>query len=309
MACRHPLAAWQLSNGEVVFRERAGADSVRSLFLPCGQCVACRLERSRQWAVRCVHEAKMHERNCFITLTYDDRHLPADKSLKYSDYSAFMRRLRKYVKRRCRSKVSTLSTVRFYMCGEYGETTARPHYHALLFGFDFEDKLYFKRCPSGEKLYTSTALGRLWPLGSHMIGSVTFESAAYVARYCVDKVTGGEAKAHYEVVDPSTGEVRSRVPEFNRCSLRPAVGRTFIDKFMADVYPSGKVVINGRLAKAPRYYDKVFLRSATPDQVERLEFARWKDAQLVGEGELSDERLAVKEEVALARLALFRREI
>jgi len=303
--CRFPLAAFQLSNGEVVFREKTGQDSVRSLFLPCGRCALCRRERSRQWAVRCMHEAKLYDENCFVTLTYDDSHLPVDKSLKYSDYSAFMRRLRKYV---ARSRDLRVSPLRFYMCGEYGGETKRPHYHACLFNFDFRDKLYFKSV-AGFKLYTSATLSRLWPFGNHLIGSVTFESAAYVARYCLDKITGDLAKRHYEYVDGETGEIHDRVPEFNKSSNRPGIGAPWLARFMSDVYPKGNVVANGRLAKAPRYYDKIFKREATVEELDRFVQARWEMSQIARPEDNTDERLEVREKVMLARLNLFKRSL
>lgn len=250
-----------------------------------------------------MHEAKLYDRNCFITLTYDNEHMPDGATLYYPHYVAFMRRLRKYIKRRCAA-----DKVRFYMCGEYGSQTKRPHYHACLFGYDFADKLYFKKTATGP-VYTSRALAHLWPMGSHLIGSVTFESAAYVARYCVDKVTGDLAKAHYEAIDRETGEVFGRAPEFNRCSTKPGIGGPWLKRFLADVYPNGHVVVAGQLTKAPRYYDKLFKRHATQDQLDEFAFSRWKDSQKIAPGDNTDERILVKEELALARLALKRRSI
>ena len=111
MPCFHPLDAWQCLNGDVVFTDNlARNDVIRRLSLPCGRCVGCRLERSRQWAVRCMHEASMHMFNSFVTLTYDDDHLPEYNSLNYKHFQDFMKRLRK-----------SHNGVRFYMCGEYGE--------------------------------------------------------------------------------------------------------------------------------------------------------------------------------------------
>ena len=129
MACYHPMPAVRLANGDVTFVSRTKVDG-HAIYLPCGQCVGCRLERSRQWAVRCMHERSMHERACFVTLTYDDEHLPPGKSLNYPDVQKFLRRLRKRVG----------VPIRFYLCGEYGDDTDRPRYHICLFGFDFPDK-------------------------------------------------------------------------------------------------------------------------------------------------------------------------
>ena len=165
--------------------------------LPCGQCVGCRLERSRQWAIRCMHEAQMHEDNCFITLTFnpeslDDRSNPW--SLDVRDFQLFMKRLRKKYG----------AGIRFYHCGEYGELNKRPHYHACIFGFDFPDKRLWKVTNSGHRLYISESLDELWPFGFCTIGNVTFESAAYVARYIMKKVNGDAAADHYEWIDEDT---------------------------------------------------------------------------------------------------------
>lgn len=296
--CRSPLAAFELANGEVVFRERTGQNSVRSLFLPCGRCALCRRERSRQTAVRCVHETKLYDSNCFITLTYNDKNLPPGRTLHYPDFQDFMKRLRYHAAER----------VRFYMCGEYGGQTQRPHYHAILFNLDFNDKLYFKTI-GDFKLYTSAFLAKLWPLGTHTIGSATFESAAYIARYCMDKITGDLAKKHYEHVDTETGEIFNRVPEFNRSSNRPGIGAPWLERFWTDVYPRGEVITNGRRAKSPRYYDKLFKRRATQDELDHFMQHRAELAKLQHAEDLTDERLAVREEVMIARLNLFKRSL
>ena len=176
MSCVHPLSAYQCTDGSIVFDERRKHDISRSLQLPCGQCIGCRLERSRQWAMRCLHEAQLHENNCFITLTYDDAHLPGDRSLHYSDFQKFLKRFRKSLGG---------AKIRYYMAGEYGEKFGRPHWHACIFGYDFHDKKLFKRTAAGSLIYTSEHLKKLWPFGHSSIGDVTFESAAYVARYII----------------------------------------------------------------------------------------------------------------------------
>lgn len=192
MPCYKPLDAWRpidSSSKKLVFSYNAKRCNgpTPDLQVPCGQCVGCRLERSRQWAVRCVHESQMHKENCFITLTYAPEHLPADQSLHYRDFQLFMKRLRK----RFSGKV-----IRFYMCGEYGENFGRPHFHACLFGHNFDDLTLWK-VQNKQKLYRSKTLEELWPFGHSSVGTVTFESAAYVARYIMKKVTGEAAELHY----------------------------------------------------------------------------------------------------------------
>lgn len=287
MACFSPLSAWQLETGDVVFVERGRI--LRSLTLPCGQCIGCRLERSRQWAVRCVHESQMHDFNVFVTLTYDDDHVPHDFSLRYSDYQKFMKRLRKRA-----------PGVRFYMCGEYGETTNRPHYHACLFNCFFPDRKIIRKLPSGSFLYESAMLSELWPFGYSSIGDVTFESAAYVARYVMKKVTGPRAAEHYEVCDSVTGEIYARVPEFTHMSLKPGIGADWYRRYRADVYPHDRVVVRGVLMKPPRYYDNML--KAAPDMMsDEIEYFRQMKAAELLENSTA-ERLAVRRVVTEARL-------
>jgi hypothetical protein len=297
MACFHPLQAYQCSDGSIIFSERKG-DVVRSLSLPCGQCRGCRLERSRQWAVRCMHEASLHEQNCFITLTYDNDHCPSDRSLNYGDFQRFMKRFRKRFKD---------STIRFYMAGEYGEKFERPHFHACIFGFNFPDLTLWKRTPSGALIYRSKSLEDLWPFGYSSVGDVTFESAAYVARYVMKKRTGKCIGDHYETTDMETGEIKERVPEFNRMSLKPGIGFGFYKKFTSDIYPHDYVVINGRETRPPKFYDKKFADDF-PEDFEALQFQRFVDA-VDRFDDNTDERLCVKEQVLEAKFSRLKRHI
>jgi hypothetical protein len=248
--------------------------------------------------MRCLHEASLHEDNAFITLTYSDSNLPRGGSLDYSDFQKFMKRLRK----------RTRANVRFYVGGEYGEEQMRPHFHACLFGYDFPDKLYYKKTGSGEKIYTSNLLESLWPLGLSSVGSVTFESAAYIARYCVQKVTGDLAKDHYRVTTDD-GEIIDRLPEFNHMSLKPAIGKRWLEKFQSDVFPRDYVVINGVKTKPPKYYDRLFEKAdpgAFSEIVAQRELSGYSQKLL---GEQSDARLAVKEQIAFARKSMLKRTL
>lgn len=218
-----------------------------SRLVACGRCLGCRLEYSRQWAVRCMHEASLHDRNCFVTLTYAE----APKDLQYSDFQLFMKRLRR-----------SWGRCSFYMSGEYGETNGRPHFHSVLFGVDFSDKVYFGRSPSGFKLYTSASLSALWPHGFSSVGGLTFETCAYVARY-----------VHKKMLQANGGAYAGSVGEFSRMSLRPAIGKRWFDRFgQSDVLPEGTVVVNGVSAVAPRYYRRE-LRKRFPLGYRRLQDA------------------------------------
>lgn len=298
MACFHPISAFQCANGEVVFSELARYDIVSSLQLPCGQCIGCRLERSRQWATRCLHEASLHDENAFITLTYDDAHLPADGSLHYLPFQNFMKRLRKFFHPR---------KVRFYMCGEYGSDFDRPHFHACLFGVDFPDKQFWSKTESGCSLFRSSILEALWPNGFSSIGDVNFETAAYVARYIVKKVNGDLARLHYQKIDPETGEIIDRVPEFTKMSLKPGIGARWFEKWQSDIYPQDYVVVRGKKCRPPRYYDQL-LKHIDPETLETLKFERGVEGR-THIADNSDSRLAVREQVAAAGLNQFPRKL
>lgn len=298
MACFHPLKAWQQTTGTVVFTETG--DILRSLSLPCGQCIGCRLEKSRQWATRVMHEASQHEHSVFITLTYSEDHLQRP-SLNYRDYQLFMKRLRKHY----------CGNVRFYMCGEYGDKFGRPHFHACLFGPYFKDRELHTTLASGHKLYTSPTLTKLWGKGHATIGDVTFESAAYVARYVTKKVTGRNADSHYTKIDPETGEAIELEPEFSRMSLKPGIGAGWFEKYGNEVFPRNEVITNGHKSSPPRYYTKIFDKDIERfSDLMRIEVETKKfDIAKKHEENNTAHRLAVREKCAQARLSQLKRSI
>lgn len=255
--------------------------------VPCGQCMGCRIARAREWAIRCMHEASEHQHNQFLTLTYADEHLPQWGSLDKSAFPLFMKRLRKEIGYR----------VSYFYVGEYGENTKRPHYHALLFGLAVPDAVAWTEHDKG-KLYTSQALTRLWGQGHVVIGPVTYETAAYCARYNMKKVTGQAAKDHYTRVDPETGEVYELVPEFIGMSRRPAIGRTWFEKFHTDLYPSDEAIHKGKSYSVPKYYDRLLDRVA-PLQLQEIKEERVKRANTIDrKKEQTPHRRAVRAEVS-----------
>lgn len=292
MPCYHPLTAHRLEDGSISFSSRNG----NVLQLPCGRCVGCRLERSRQWAVRIMHEAKSHEANSFLTLTYDEDHVPHDFSLNYRHFQLFFKKLRKRLNR----------PLRFYMCGEYGEDFARPHYHVCLFGEDFRsDRKIHSSSGSGFYNYTSDILTDVWGMGFATIGDLTFESAAYTARYVMKKINGDAADEHYKVVDSDTGEIYWRVPEFAHMSLKPGIGANWLAQYHSDVYPHDRVIVNGRACKPPRYYDKRYdklYNNSINFELDDVKFKRLEEA-LKHIDDNSPERLKAREQVAIARLS------
>lgn len=297
MPCYHLLSAHQRGHGTPLSFQRAGEPDTafrlrcgrhgRYLGVPCGQCIGCRLERSRQWAVRCMHEAALHEFNSFITLTFDDDHCP--HSLDRIHFQKFIRALRKK-RGKCR----------YYMCGEYGDEKLRPHYHACLFGMGFLDRYHWRNSPSGFPLFRSPSLESLWRFGSCEIGDVTFESAAYVARYVLKKMSGDKAAEHYESFSPYTGEIFVREPEFVSMSLKPGIGAGWFDKFQKEVYPRDEVRVNDSFAKPPKYYDKLF-NAVDPFEFRIIQHHRVLEAEK-HVADCTPRRLAARETVARARL-------
>ncbi|UDN67547.1 replication initiator protein [robinz microvirus RP_41] len=294
MPCYHPMDAFQTLSGSIQFHE---SKDCRPVVFPCGQCIGCRLKRSRNWAIRCMHEKQSHALSSFVTLTYKYDYVP---SLDYRDFQLFMKRLRKEV-----------GPSRFFAVGEYGDDQAgryggllgRPHFHALLFGTWFDDRKRFSK-----DLFTSDRLARLWPHGFSSIGDVTFQSAGYCARYCCEKVTGARAEAHYKRVDPDSGVVVDVVPEMAHMSLRPAIGRPFFERYWREMsLARDGVVVNGKTYPLPRYYDKV-LDVIAPDLCDARDYDRYINSQKFAV-DCTPERLLVREVVEQARFKLLKREL
>lgn len=314
MACFSPLKAYrsvevnpETGKRSLTFKATGAVVEGSMVTLPCGQCDGCRMDRAQQWAIRCMHEAKMNDRNCFVTLTYADEHVPQDYSVKMDHWQKFTKRVRK-----------RLGRYRYFGNGEYGEEGLRPHYHALLFGLDFEDKKFWRTADGGEKVYRSALLSELWPFGHHEIGSVTYQSAGYVARYCLKKVNGDNADNHYYRVSPVDGEAYRVSSEFCTMSRRPGIGSAWFDKFASDAFPSDFLVVDGRKVKPPGFYlRKLAEGEALAPRAERrlvtqLSVKRerkWFAAQPAQRWNSTKERLAVRAEVQRERLKRLERTL
>lgn len=269
---------------------------VRSLLLPCGRCVFCVGQRAREWSVRVMHEAQLYDvENCFVTLTYADEYRPANDSLAYEDFQKFLKRYRKLL---------PFKPLRYFACGEYGEKFERPHFHAALFNCSFRfDRKPWRKSRDGFQVYRSKFLEHLWPFGMSEIGDLTQQSAAYIARYALKKVNGDLAAGHY--ADHETGELRA--PECLHMSTKPGIGAEWYARFPGDVHIHDRVVVNGKITRVPRYYDKILSR-LDEHKLEQFKMARdaaarehWRDN--------TPERLSVKERVEEARIAFFKRSI
>lgn len=252
--------------------------------LPCGSCIGCRLERSRQWAIRLMKELRLHDRSSFLTLTYDDKHLPVlpngKQTLTLEDPQLFLKRLRDHF---------SPNRLRFFQCGEYGEKGSRPHYHMILFGEDFcKDRERIEDSPSGFPQWMSPLLTEKWGLGRAVIGEVSFESAAYVARYCLKKYSGKGKAFHYQ----------GRKPEFVTMSRRPGIGSAYFDEFKDDMYPSDEIIpAFGRPASLPpKYFDRL-LEKVDPTLYESVKKKRVEGLDFYSDPESTDSRLAARERV------------
>lgn len=251
-----------------------------------------------------MHEASLYEDNCFITLTFNDEHLPADLSLDVKHFQDFMKRLKSSIRRKDGKEAA--KRIRFYHCGEYGSLHQRPHYHACLFNFDFADKKIWKD-ENGIKLYRSNSLELLWPFGYSSVGDLTFESAAYVARYITKKVTGDDAGNHYERVHPISGEIYNVRPEYTTMSLKPGIGYGWFEKYSSDVYPSDFVVVRGKKMLPPKFYDKKY-EISNPDEFNAIKRKRLLNSKDHADNNTTD-RLKVRETVQYARFQRLRRKL
>nr|WAE43327.1 MAG: replication initiator protein [Microviridae sp.] len=289
MSCYHPLRAWRISTGPdssgvwpITFNPQNASEN-QPISLPCGKCIGCRFDRSRIWAIRCIHEAKCHKENCFITLTY--RNKSQQKSLNIEDYQLFMKRLRK----KYEPKI-----IRFFHCGEYGDN-GNAHHHACLFGHEFQDKKLWET-RSKLPLYRSSELEKLWPFGFSTIGNVTFESAAYVARYVTKKIYGPISKFTYS----------QKLPEYITMSRRPGIGKEFLDKYTADIYNNDEIILTNKLKfKPPRYYDNIY-HKINPDRLDKLKQNR---INKINQKENTYNRLIVKEELQILKSRMLVRSI
>lgn len=229
----------------------------------------------------------MHDASCFVTLTYDQEHVPKDGSLSKREWQLFAKRLRRL-----------RGPFRFFACGEYGGLNRRPHYHAILFGMDFrEDAIPLEK----KDLYTSPTLVERWRNGNVSIGAVTPRSAAYVASYSVKKQRDQMDPERLCRYDSTTGEYWYVEPEFVLMSRGGrgghGLGYAWIQKFKSDVFPADEVVLGGRKDRVPRYYEGCL----TEAELEAVKGKRAREAQ-DRESERTPERLRVREICSEMRL-------
>lgn len=248
-----------------------------------------------------MHERAEHELSCFLTLTYNAHFLPKDGSLVKKHFPDFMKRLRRYVE----YHTPDAPKIKYYMCGEYGGNTDRPHYHAIVFGLDFADKRKHSKGKRGDQLYTSEKLNELWGMGYCWIGNVTHQSAGYVARYCLKKINGQMAGEHYKKVDLTTGEIFEIEPEYMTCSN--GIGLAHFEKHHQTMYLRDSCIVEGKETSVPKYYDRK-LEQVNPTWLEEIKANRKKKA-LTRKVDNTPERLAVRKFIKEAQAKLLKREL
>lgn len=291
--CYHP-SALDVERKALASGAKRKMDSIR---VRCGSCIGCRQHHARAWALRLSHESQLNPSAAwFLTLTYDEENVPEYGSLEPDHLAPFIRRLRDDQPER----------LRYYLCGEYGGKTLRPHYHLALFGAHFPDRDPLRGNGPGS-VWTSRLLERAWPYGFSEFSALSYPACAYVAGYVNKKVRKKDFPDAYTRVDPATGETHDIVPEFARMSRRPGIARDWITRYWRDVYPRDYVVLHGRKWKPPRYYDKWI----EENQPEVWEETYHKRAQQLAEGgptdwgDLEDRILPNAEEIHLAKTRLF----
>lgn len=233
-----------------------------NLWLPCGKCLGCRTARATHWARRCEHEATQWQHNTFLTLTYDDAHLPEEGHLNAHELQKFFKRLRQNLNRhRHRHLSDPRSTARYFACGEYGERNGRPHYHAILFNWRPAQGTRVGR-QHGNDIHESDLLAELWPAGGHRYGMATPASANYIAQYSLKKIGTGDADQ----------DGVYRPAPFLRMSRSPIIGSTWLDRYSTDLR-HGYAVNGARRESIPRSYLEQ-LKKRNPQLTEEIQCAK-----------------------------------
>lgn len=306
MACFKPLKGYRQPSGKLTFDRKNSTGALMEV--PCGICIGCRLDYSQSWAIRCLHESSLYDDNCFLTLTYEDSQIPSDLSLNKSHFQKFMKRLRERVKPR---------KIRFYHCGEYGTKYSRPHYHALIFNYDFPDKRLWSYGQGKTPLYRSAQLESLWEFGWSTISDLTYASAAYAARYSIKKIRGTAV----DTIDPDTGlkpyeridfygEITTILPEYATMSTGnvagQGIGGEWYAQFKDDVFPDDFVIYKGKRCRTPNYYRKL-LEKSDPSMADSLREIRAIQTKIHA-ADNTPARLAVREKCKQAQIDLLKRD-
>lgn len=283
-------------------------ESIKILRIPCGKCIGCRLDYSKQWALRCLSETKTSGQSWFITLTYDDEHLytPSEMvdragnvyprleswrgCLKPKDMTDFLKRLRSYWKYHYNQE-----NIRFFYCGEYGGEGQRPHYHMIIFNLPIpkEELKPLFISDNYDQIYECKLIQDIWQNGIISIGEVTFSSCAYVARYITKKQFGSQAEIEYCK--------NGQIPEFVRMSRKPGLGKAYFDQAAPDIYQTDEMFATtckgtAITSKPPHYFDKC-LEKIEPDIADMIKESRRRAVQAAEEQKQTKTSLTLKDQM------------
>lgn len=208
--------------------------AIMNMMVPCNKCLGCRIARRREWSVRILHELMSSDHSgVFLTLTYDDEHIPICASLDHRDVQKFFKRWRKLL---------SPKRIRYYMCGEYGDG-GRPHYHMIVFGIDLDDMdVYYV----GNKKMVSGTIDKVWPFGYNQVGTVTSASAQYVAGYIEKKLYGDIALEEYD----------SKGRKAPYSAMSQGIGARWCDENKSQLGDNLELTVKGMYVGIPRYYKK-----------------------------------------------------
>ncbi len=355
LTCFKPLNAWHnLEGGRLLFK--MGPHAGEALNLACGQCTGCRMDYAAGWTVRCVHEAQLHKANSWITLTYADEHLPEGGVLQPRDFTLFMKKFRAWRSQTHNDKY----LYRMFCCGEYGNLCqncgrpekgprqcqcvsmvpgfGRPHFHCVLFGYEFPDLEPYS-VERGIQYFISEECNKLWGKGRATICGVTAANMAYTCRYALKKINGKRKKSHYKKIDRETGEMWIMKQEYTVMSRMPGIGAKWFDKFESDVYPADECVLvlpNGgnpkkppggdpldaiknqpqaksqtktKRYKTPKFYDKLYERKHGPEAMAIIKETRIEKAkEFFASPEAEPNRMYAKEKVLELNLRKLHRD-
>lgn len=265
-----------------------------------------------------MHEARFHPANSFLTLTYNDQNVPISYGLDLRHLQLFMKKLRRHLTMKMKHRrlehsahirrycLHNTTKIRFFACGEYGDLNGRPHYHAIIFGYDAPDKKFLETSSSGEQIFRSETLQRIWGLGNTSTQDVTHKSCAYVARYVTKKIKSGDdfGAERYFRLSPVDGTYHSVRPEFAVMSRRSGIGSRYVDQFKSDFYPSGYLVLNGVKQSPPQFY----VSKLTEKEQQRLK-RQARKLSLKNKPHTTTERRLAKAAVRDARIQRLRRTL
>lgn len=263
--CTRELTAYQNPDGgRPLFGYEGYKRGLPIIKLPCGKCPECQKDYYTQWATRGSRELERWPISLFITLTYNDEHLPADRSLNKKDVQDFIKRVKKH------ANSSKENPIRQIYCGEYGTKTLRPHYHVILFNLDFEDAYHWRNGDKGEKIFRSPTLEKLWPFGSSEFGIAQPGAIAYLFKYVLKKKTRKEKEKPLELV--IDGEIHEVAHEFIEASRNPGIGAHMRE---SQSIKKGYLSVQGVKTKLPKYYMN-FLQIHDPKTFEKLKDAKFE---------------------------------